>query len=181
VARCVFFSFHFEDSWKVNQVRHANVVHGRDTAGYIDHSEYLEAERKGEATLRRLIDAKIARTTVTVVLIGHRTAERPWMQYEIQKSIEQGNGLLGVYIHHLKDRPNRSPDALGALYNFLNADFSGRPPRPGTPPGIQFPTYDWDGDVQRFAQEIEAAGQRADAERTRRVAQELVRRINRRA
>jgi len=113
MARCVFFSFHFEDSWKVNQVRNANVVHGVDKAGYIDHSEYLEAERKGDAALKRLIDQKIERTTVTVVLIGHRTAYRSWVRYEIDKSIERGNGLLGIYIHRLRDPTSMATDRFG--------------------------------------------------------------------
>jgi len=35
---------------------------------------------------------------------------------------------------------------------------SSRPSR-----GVQFSTYDWDGDVRRLSREIEVAGQRADA------------------
>ena len=34
---------------------------------------------------------------------------------------------------------------------------------PPAPDGIEFPVYDWDGDAARFAREIEAAGQCAEA------------------
>jgi hypothetical protein len=35
-------------------------------------------------------------TSVTVVLIGTETANRPWVKYEIEQSIARKNGLLGV-------------------------------------------------------------------------------------
>ena len=52
MARRVFFSFHFEDSWRANQVRQVNVVYGTDIAGFYDHSEY-EEEKRGPAAVRR--------------------------------------------------------------------------------------------------------------------------------
>jgi len=99
------------------------------------------------------------------------------VQYEISKSIEQGNGLLGIYIHHLKDRPNSPRDPLADLYNFLQLDLNGTPYVPSVPRSVEFPVYKWDGDVKRFAREIEAAGKRADIERDRRIRDELLRRL----
>ncbi len=43
-------------------------------------------------------------TSVTCVLIGSKTANSRWVRYEIKESIRTGNGLLGIYIHHLKDK-----------------------------------------------------------------------------
>ena len=149
MARRVYFAFHFEnDIWRVNQIRNLNVVLGTDLAGFFDHSEYEEAKKKGEEEIKRLIRAKLTNTTVTVVLIGTETANRPYVKYEIAQSIARKNGLLGVYIHHLKDQAGQT---------------SQRGPKPTVPSGIEFPTYDWDGDVKRFAREIEAAGKRSDA------------------
>ena len=37
-----------------------------------------------------------------VVLIGSKTANREWVQYEIKKAWKDGKALLGVYIHGLK-------------------------------------------------------------------------------
>ncbi len=149
MARRVYFAFHFEnDIWRVNQVRNSNVVAGPDLAGFFDHSEYEEAKRKGEEEVKRLIRAKLNNTTVTVVLIGTETASRPYVKYEIAQSTERRNGLLGVYIHHLKNQEGRT---------------SPRGPQLAVPSGVEFPTYDWDGDLRRFAREIEAAGKRSDA------------------
>jgi hypothetical protein len=62
-----------------------------------------EAKAKGDAAIKRLIDDQMVGTTVTAVLIGSQTSERTYVQYEINKSIERGNGLLGIYIHNIKD------------------------------------------------------------------------------
>lgn len=153
MARRVYFAFHFEnDIWRVNQVRNSNVVAGPDQAGFFDHSEYAEAKKKGDEEIKRLIRAKLNNTTVTVVLIGTETASRPYVKYEIEQSIARKNGLLGVYIHHLKDQ---------------NSHTSTRGPKPTVPSTVEFPTYDWDGDLTKFAKEIEAAGKRSDALRNR--------------
>jgi len=149
MARRVFFSFHHEnDIWRANQVRNANVVAGSHMAGFFDHSEYEEASKKGKAGTQRMILKHLEDTTVTVVLIGAETANRPWVKYEIEQSIARKNGLLGIYIHRLKD-PNQPPTSRGA--------------KPAVPPGVAFPAYNWDKDLDRFRKAIEAAGKRADA------------------
>jgi len=149
MARRVFFSFHFDgDIWRANQVRNANVVAGTDMAGFFDHSEYEEAKKKGSEGIKRMILGNLNNTSVTVVLIGAQTAYRPWVKYEIEQSIGQKNGLLGIYIHHLKEKDGTT---------------SARGSKPSVPQGIDFPAYDWDKDLDRFRKEIESAGKRADA------------------
>jgi len=150
MARRVFFSFHYDgDVWRANQVRNSNVVAGADVAGFFDHSEYEEAKKKGADGIRRMISRQLAGTSVTVVLIGKETANRPWVKEEIKQSIAQKNGLLGIYIHHLKDQ---------------NSNYSiFRGSKPDVPWGVEFPAYDWDRDLDRFRKEIEAAGKRSDA------------------
>jgi len=154
MARRTFFSFHYEnDIWRANQIRNLNVVVGSDAAGFFDHSEWEEAKKKGEDAIRRLIQKNLENTTVTVVLIGAETSWRPWVKYEISESISRKNGLLGVHIHMLKDQSGQA---------------SVRGSAPTVPAGTTFPCYDWDGSVQRLANEIEAAGKRADAMRNAR-------------
>ena len=148
MARRVFFSFnHDDDIWRANQVRNSNVVAGAHVAGFFDHSEYGEANKMGKDAIQRMILGHLEDTTVTVVLIGTETANRPWVKYEIEQSIARKNGLLGIYIHHLKDS-NQRPSSRGA--------------KPAVPEGVDFPAYDWDKDLDRFRKAIEAAGQRAE-------------------
>lgn len=105
MARKVFFSFHYQrDIWRVNQIRMANIVEGTAAAGWHDASIWEEAKRIGDEAVHRLINKGLEGTTVTAVLIGSQTADRKYVKYEIDQSIERGNGLLGVYIHDLKDQ-----------------------------------------------------------------------------
>jgi Thoeris protein ThsB, TIR-like domain len=153
VARRVFFSFHYDnDIWRANQVRNCNVVAGVEAAGFFDHSEYLDAKKRGDAAIQRMILRHLERTTVTVVLIGMQTASRPWVQYEIAESIKRGNGLLGIFVHHLKNQDREN-------------SWFWRPDKPAVPWGVRFPCYDWDKDVNRFRREIELAGRQADENR----------------
>jgi len=150
MARRVFFRFHYDhDIWRANEVRNCNVVAGADVAGFFDHSEYEEAKKKGSEGIKRMILKNLNNTSVTVVLIGTETASRPWVKYEIAESIARKSGLLGIYIHHLKDQDSNS------------AFFRG--PKPAVPAGIEFPAYDWDKDLDKFRKAIEEAGKRSDA------------------
>jgi MTH538 TIR-like domain (DUF1863) len=150
MARRVFFSFHYDrDVWRANQVRNCNVVAGANIAGFFDHSEYVEAKKKGGDGIARMIDRNLRRTSVTVVLIGKETAQRPWVRYEIKQSIERDNGLLGIRIHHLKNQHGESDWWPG--------------PTPSVPYDVEFPVYDWDRELDRFRKAIEAAGKRSDA------------------
>jgi hypothetical protein len=77
-------------------------------------------------------------------LIGAETASRRWVKYEIDRSIEKGNGLLGVRIHMLKDSAGNT-DAAGAI------------PKALTDGG--YPTYSWDKD--KFGAWVEKAAVKA--------------------
>jgi hypothetical protein len=108
MARRVFFSFHYQrDIWRVNVVRNSAVIEGVAAAGFQDASLWEEAKRHGDDAVQRLIDRGLDGTSVTVVLIGAETANRRFVTYEISKSIWRGNGVLGIYIHNIKDRLGR--------------------------------------------------------------------------
>jgi hypothetical protein len=105
MARRVFFSFHYaRDLWRVNVVRNSGVIEGVAAAGFHDASLWEETQRKGDAAIRALIDKGLDGTSVTVVLIGAQTANRRYVGYEIDKSVERGNGILGVLINNIKDQ-----------------------------------------------------------------------------
>jgi hypothetical protein len=104
MARHVFFSFHYQrDIVRVNQIRNLPEVVDAAAAGFKDSSLWEEAKRKSDDAVKKLIDDGLYGTSVTVVCIGNKTAGRKFINYEIQKSIDRGNGILGVQIHHLKN------------------------------------------------------------------------------
>ncbi len=102
--RSVYFSFHYKDVWKVNQIRHSGVIVGPKSAGFADRSLWEQAKATSRRALRDLIEEGLVGTSVTAVLIGRQTANREWVRYEINRSIERGNALLGVHIHRVRDR-----------------------------------------------------------------------------
>jgi hypothetical protein len=106
MARYTYFAFHYQyDIWRVNQIRHHHLCRGGyEDAGYFDASLWEEAQRKGDAAIKRMIDKGLEGTSVTAVLIGSQTAHRTYVNYEIEQSIARGNGLIGIYIHNCADR-----------------------------------------------------------------------------
>ena len=109
MTRRVFFTFHYQrDVWRVNQIRNIHNVIAKAPAGFHDASLWEEAKAKGDATVQRLIDEGLKNTSVTVVCIGHKTAGRKWINYEIDESIKRGNGIVPVRIHNLKDRAGKT-------------------------------------------------------------------------
>lgn len=161
MARRVFFSFHYErDIWRANVVRKSWVTQpDRETAGFWDASLWEEAKKRGDDAIRRMIDQGLENTSVTAVLIGAETASRDWVKYEIKKSYGRGNGLLGIYIHNIRDR-NGYTDRKGSNpFNDLYVNQSDRKVYLSE----LYPTYDWiqnDG-YRNFARWIEAAASRA--------------------
>jgi len=153
MARRVFISFHYSrDISRVNIVRNHGVTKGGYTeAGFWDHSLWEETKRRGDEAIKRLINQGLQGTSVTVVLIGRYTAGRKWVDYEIEKSGEKGNGFLGVWINR-----------LGNLDGYT--DDRGRNPLDGWDLGPKklssiYPTYDWvlDEGYENFGDWVEEA------------------------
>lgn len=114
MARRVFFSFHYQrDIWRVNQIRSIPNVTGCAAAGFSDASLWEETKKKGDAAIKALIDKGLENTSTTVVCIGSQTAGRKYIDYEIERSIARGNGIVGIQIHELKDKDGKS-DTAGA-------------------------------------------------------------------
>jgi hypothetical protein len=145
MARKVFFSFHYAlDSWRVAQVRNSVVV-SRYEKSFYDKAKWEAIKRQGDDNVRRWIDLQLVGTSVTVVLIGTKTASRRWVKYEIAKSVELGKGLIGIDISKITD-------------NSGNTSVTGINPLPSG-----YPMYKWNNDNGRhnLGNWIEAAAKEA--------------------
>jgi hypothetical protein len=163
MARRVFFSFHYQrDIFRVSQVRNSNVTKlDLDSAGFIDHADWEKLERQGEAAVKRWIDNQLDGASVTVILIGAETFGRPWVNYEIQQSYNSGKGILGIYIHQLKDVRTALSDYKGRNpleYHYVP---NSNPPRPLS---YLYPTYDWvdNNGYANFGSWVEAAARQVN-------------------
>jgi hypothetical protein len=58
----------------------------------------------GADAIKKWIAEQLDGKSCAVVLIGEKTAERKWIQYEIIKAWNDNKGIVGVYVHNLLDR-----------------------------------------------------------------------------
>ena len=120
MVRRVFFSFHYEEDINRSMVvRNSWVTQGKEVAGFIDKAEFEKVKKEGKEAICRWIDKQLVGTSVTVVLIGKETLNRPFVQYEIRKSIERGNAIIGVYIHNIKDMITQKTSIKGNPHTII--------------------------------------------------------------
>ena len=144
MARRVFFSFKYEDLSRAKVVRDSWVGQGKEAAGFIDAADFEEVKRQGDNAIKNWIDRQLNGTSVTVVLVGNKTCNSKWVKYEIKKSIEIGNGLLGIDISKIKDLQGNTTERCGQI-----------------PEGYKFYFWNNDDGYHKMGDWIEAAAKQA--------------------
>lgn len=140
MARRTFFSFHYaNDIWRANIVRNSWITQDRKAAGFIDAADFEEIKKGGKSAIEKWIRDQLEGTSVTVVLIGSDTSNRDYVKYELEKSWGRGNGILGIYVHNIKDNngntSKKGDNTFGPIFTKSTDDkkyFFQR-----------FETYDW--------------------------------------
>ncbi len=101
MARRTFFSFHYiPDCQRAAQVRNMGLVEGNEPAS---DNDWETVTKGGDAAIKKWIADQLTGKSCTIVLIGSRTSERKWVTYEIVKSWNDETGVVGIYIHNLKN------------------------------------------------------------------------------
>lgn len=101
MARRAFYSFHYKpDCHRASQVRNMGVIEGNKPAS---DNDWESITKKGDQAVEDWIDGQLDGKSCTIVLIGANTAGRKWINYEIKKSWNSRKGVLGIYIHRLKN------------------------------------------------------------------------------
>ncbi len=161
MARRVFFAFHYErDVWRAGQVRNCWVTKpDRESAGFWDAAEWEKVQRQGKEAIEKWIREQLKGTSVTAVLIGAQTASREWVTFEMIESHNKGNGLLGIYIHNVKDRDGRTDSKGTNPFSNIYIERDGK--------RVYFtelyPTYDWvsDNGYENLGDWVETAAKKA--------------------
>lgn len=106
--RQVFFSFEYnKDVWRAAQVRNMGKVSSDST---FSDNDWEEVKSKSDANIKKWIDEQMEKRSCIVVLIGKTTSSRKWIKYEIEKAYELKKGIVGIYIHKLKDKDGNQTD-----------------------------------------------------------------------
>ena len=118
--RKIFYSFHYKfDAWRVSQVRNMGIVEGNRPA---HDNEWETVKVGGNAGIKRWIDNQMIGRSCTVVLVGADTANRPWINYEIEASWAKGMGVLGVHINGLNNMHSETTMPGKNPFNFVTVN-----------------------------------------------------------
>lgn len=138
MAKRVFFCFHYQDviSFRANVVRnHWLTKEDREVAGFFDASLWESTKKRGKEALKRLINAGLRNTSATCVLIGSGTYTRPWVRYEILKSMKHGNKIIGVHINGIPDKYKNTKNLGINPFKYLGVKYSSN--------GTMLTMYEW--------------------------------------
>ena len=74
-----------------------------DNSSTFSDNDWEEVKSKSDAKIKEWIDSQMSKRSCLVVLIGATTSGRKWIDYEIKKAYELRKGIVGIYIHGLKN------------------------------------------------------------------------------
>ena len=121
IKRRTFFSFHYDDNMRVNNVRQAWKIDHPDKGlmrSFQDSSLWESKKLTDPEAIKKLIRAGVQYTSAVCVLIGSQTWSRRWVKYEIARLVIDKKGLLAVHLNNLNHHVTRGPHPLG--YNPLH-------------------------------------------------------------
>jgi len=148
VTSRIYFSFHHRDRERLDRIlgmrkrrdtaasfeaHQWRIGFGRDRyekwadrAGKVEgDSKWERITRGGPRAVKRWIRKQMRRKGCLIVLIGSQTANRPWVNYEIREGWNDLRGVVGVYIHNIKDKHGRQSPKGENPFNYLMV--GGRP------------------------------------------------------
>ena len=106
--RRIFISFDHDDTAQVNGFLGLRQI--MDGLEFYNHKLDRRIMSTDADYVRRVIrEEYIKPASVTVVLIGNRTAQSTWVKWEIQESRDQGKGILGI---RLKESYGATPAGI---------------------------------------------------------------------
>jgi MTH538 TIR-like domain (DUF1863) len=116
VKRKAFFSFHYEDAFRTNNVRNSWKISHPDSANnrsFYDSSLWESRKLTNDEALKRLIRAGVLYTSAVCVLAGTHTWNRRWVRYEIARAIIDDRGLLTVHLNNINHHQTKGRHPLG--------------------------------------------------------------------
>lgn len=99
--RNCFYSFHYiPDNWRAATIRSIGAIDGNKPTS---DNNWEAVKKGGDAAIKKWISDQMSGKSCVVVLVGSNTAGRKWINHEIIKGWDDGKGVVGIYIHGLKD------------------------------------------------------------------------------
>ncbi|MCX5751362.1 MAG: TIR domain-containing protein [Candidatus Saganbacteria bacterium] len=100
--RQVFYSFYYKrDCWRASTVRSIGAIEGNKPA---PDNDWETIASGGDDEIKKWIKEQMEYRSCTIVLVGTNTANRKWINHEIVQSWNASMGVVGIYIHGLKNQ-----------------------------------------------------------------------------
>ena len=124
MKRRVFYSFHYDsDNWRAAMVRNIGSIEGNSPAS---DNDWETVKKGGDAAIKRWIANQLNLRSCTVVLVGSNTANRKWINHEIIKSWDDGMGVVGIYVHGIKNSQGKKSTKGINPFDFITHGATGK-------------------------------------------------------
>lgn len=101
MSRKVFTSFHYKpDNWRASTVRSIGKIEGNTV---VSANKWEEVTNGGATAIKNWINENMKGKSCVILLVGQDTANRKWIDYEIERAWNEKKGLVGIHIHNLKN------------------------------------------------------------------------------
>lgn len=119
--RHVFISHHHADDQAVTNMtnmlsRSGFEIRNSSIRAKPANQRRLDKGLVSDNTIKRLLRMKMSWASTVIVLIGKNTANRPWVDWEINQAKRQGKRIVGVY-----ERGGTENDKPAALEQYASA------------------------------------------------------------
>jgi hypothetical protein len=119
--RHVFISHHHADDQAVTNMtgmlaRSGFEIRNSSIRAKPANQRRLDKGMVSDNTIKRLLRMKMNWASTVIVLIGQNTANRPWVDWEINQAKRQGKRIIGVY-----ERGGTENDKPAALEQYASA------------------------------------------------------------
>jgi hypothetical protein len=108
MAKRIFISYHHKDQQKAKGF---NLLQWNKNVGVEFVGRHLldPVDSSNEDYIAAKVKEQMKGTSVTVVLLGHEAENSSWVKWEIEQSLEKGNGILAIKLYD--DVPDPTPES----------------------------------------------------------------------
>lgn len=123
MARRCFLSFHYTpDCQRAAQIRQIGAIEGNRPA---TDNDWEKVKQGGPPAIEKWIANEMIGKSCTIVLVGSGTANRKWINYEIVKSWDNRMGVVGIYVHGIKNLAQETATKGANPFDYITHGESG--------------------------------------------------------
>jgi hypothetical protein len=104
-------------------VRNIGVIEGNQPAS---DNDWEAVKKGGDDAIKNWIASQMKGKTCAVLLVGTETANRKWINHEIVKAWDNKLGVVGIYIHGLKNFAGETSRKGNNPFDFINYGNTGK-------------------------------------------------------